>query len=318
MRALGPIALTAALSALTLVVSLRANAAEPLGAEAPGPTPPPIAGTEQAVVARYWELGRTRPFLTARLEAGFAYLRPRFGAGYGRPFWSWIGVEAYPLLSTAGLGHYFGAAASIPGLTFRVGGRYYRPFGGSFLPPKDHFTRSDIELVTGPTADYVAYDGELTGTVPLHYGSVFAVLSGVRTALVPEDVYLFEESLRVVMKPPYAWRARLGYLLALGYDGSIRVGGTAEVIGLPGRGEHVIRGGFLGSVLINAHVEAQASLVPVIRSPDSLGIMGGDFGQLGIRLRWATDSKPDPARVRAKARQKLKETPLPSIYDPLR
>lgn len=269
-------------------------AAEQFGAEGPATAPPAPAGTEQAVIARYWALGRPRPFLAASGEGGYAYLRPRFTAGYGLPFWSWVGVEAYPLLSLGGIGHYSGVAAAIPGLTFRAGGRYFYPFSRSFLKPRARFRRSDTELLEGPTADYLAFESELTATLPLFSGSAFGILTGYRTELVPEGYYLFEESLRAVMKPPYIWRARLGYLLALSTNGAVRFGATAEVIGLPGRNEYIVRGGVLGSVLISAQLEAQASFIPVLRSPDSLGLAGGDFGQLGVRFRWATDSSPEP------------------------
>ena len=268
------------------------KAADTLGVQTPAPSPPAEAGTEQAVIARYWELGRPRWFLSASLEAGFAYLRPRFGAGYGLPFWLWLGVDTYPLLSLGGVGHYAGVSAGLPGVTVRAGGRYYYPFSRSLLAVKDHYRGVDLDLQEGPRADYLALEGEITGTVPLFSGSAFAVLTGYRTELTEPGYTLFEESLRVVMKPPYVWRARLGYLLALAANGAIRVGATGEVIGLPGRDAYVVRAGLLTSVLIDAHLEAQASFIPVIVSPDSLGLSGGDFGQLGVRFRWATDSKP--------------------------
>lgn len=282
-----------AIGALTPLRSL--DAAEQFGVEGPSTAPPAPGGTEQAVVARTWELGRARPFLALSVDAGYLYVRPRFTAGYGRPFWSWLGIEAYPLLSSAGIGHYSGAAAALPGLTFRAGTRYFYPFSRSFLEPKAHFTRSDTELLRGPKADYLAYEGELTATLPLFRGSVFAVLTGYRTARVAEGYFLFEESLRAVIKPPYIWRARLGYLMALSKNGAIRLGITSEILGLPGRDAFIVRGGLLGSVLIDAHLEAQASFIPVLVSPDSLGMAGGDFGQLGIRYRWASDSKPRSA-----------------------
>lgn len=275
--------------AAALCATSRASAQEQFG---PSTAPPAPGGTEQAVVARYWELGRVRPFLSASIEAGYAYLRPRFTAGYGRPFWSWLGVEAYPLLSVGGVGHYSGVMGALPGLTLRLGGRYFYPLSRSFLLPRESFERSDTELLQGPRAEYVAFEGELTGTFPLFNGSAFAVLTGYRTALVPEGYYLFEESLRAVMDPPYILRARLGYLLALNPDGAIRVGVTGETIALPGRDEIVVRGGVLGSVLISAQLEAQVSLIPVLVSPDQLGLMGGDFGQLGVLYRWATASTP--------------------------
>ena len=275
-----------------------AAAAEPFGVDSTLPTAPTPGGTDQATVARYWELGRTRPFVAATLDLGVAYLKPRIQAGYGRPFWSWVGVEAYPVLGLSGFGHYAGFAAAIPGFTLRGGSRYFYPFSRSLLEPKASYTRTDIELTGGRRSDYLAFEGEATATAPLFNGSVFGVLTGYRLSFVEPDYYLFEEGLRVVMKPPYVWRARAGYLLAFGRDSAIRLGIAGDVIGLPGRDEFVVRAGILASVAVSAQVEAQVSLIPVLVSPDSLGLAGGDFGQLGVRLSWATSSTPDPERVK--------------------
>jgi len=285
------------------------EAAEPFGIDSPTPSPPAASGTDQAVVASYWEHGRTRPFLGGSVEVGFPYFRPRFAAGYGRPFWSWLGVEAYPALSLGGLGQYFGAAAGVPGLTLRGGGRYFYPFSRSLLTPRAHFTRTDIESVDGPKGDYFALEGEVAATAPLFSGSVFGVLTGYRVSQVLPNYYVFEENLKVVMEPPYVWRARLGYLVALSRNGAIRVGGAGEIIGLPGREEFVIRAGLLASVSISAQLEAQVSLIPVLVSPDTLGLAGGDFGQLGVRYRFATDSTPDPERLKEAVRRNEQKRP---------
>jgi hypothetical protein len=165
------------------------------------------------------------------------------------------------------------------------------------LPPKERYTRTDIELVQGPKGDYMAYEAEATATAPLFSGSIFGVVTGYRVSMVPPDYYVFEENLHQVMKPPYIVRGRVGYLLALSRNGAIRIGGVGEVIGLPGRDEFVIRAGVLGAVSISAELEANISLIPVLVSPDNLGVGGGDFGQLGVRYTFATDSTPDPKRV---------------------
>jgi hypothetical protein len=295
---------------LAFATAMRAStvrAAEPFGLDAPSPSPPAPSGTDQAVVARYWELGRTRPFLAGSAEAGFPYLRPRFAAGYGRPFWSWLGVEAYPLLSLGGVGQYFGGAAALPGFTLRGGARYFFPFERALLLPRDGYARTDLDLGEGPRADYLAYEAEATATAPLFSGSIFGVLTGYRVTRVPNGYYVFEESLRVVMEPPYVWRARLGYLLALSENGAIRVGAAGEVIGLPGREAFVVRAGLLGSVSISAELDVQVALIPVLASPDNLGLAGGDFGQLGIRYRFATGSAPDPERLTDAVRSKERE-----------
>jgi hypothetical protein len=277
--------------------------AESFGVDSPTPSPPASTGTEQAAVARYWELGRTRPFLATSVELGYPYLRPRFIAGYGRPFWSWLGVEAYPALSIGGVGQYFGVSAGVPGLTLRFGGRYFYPFSRSLLPPAEHHTRTDLELAVGPKADYLAYESELAAAAPLFRGTVFGVVTGYRVSMVEPGYHLYEESLRAVMEPPYIVRARAGYLLALSRTGAIRAGAVAEVLGLPGRDELVVRAGVLGSVSISAELEAQVSLIPVLVSPDRLGLAGGDFGQLGVRYTWATDSSPDPERLKEAVRR---------------
>jgi hypothetical protein len=300
-RSVSGLAVTAVLAAALPAFAQRAFGVDPVAAQ-----PPAATGTEQAVVARYWELGRPRAFFSSTFELGYAYLKPRFALGYGLPYWRWIGLEAYPLVSLNGLGHYAGIGGAIPGLQFRAGGRYTFPFSRFLLTPRSSFTRMDLEVRDGPRADYLSLEAELSGTLPAPAGSLFAVLTGYRTALVPDGYYLYEENLRQVMKPPYIWRARLGYLFAFGRDAAIRLGPTGDLIGLPGREEYVVRAGLVASVAIDAHLEAQASLVPVIVSPDSLGLAGADFGQLGIRLRWATGSTPDPEAVRREREEALK------------
>lgn len=285
----------------TLLISCavaRTARAQALDIDGPATAPPAVQGTEQAVVARYWALGRPRLFGAMMLEAGYAYARPNFAFGYGQPYWRWIGLETYPVVAASGVGYYGGIGAALPGVTFRAGARYYYPFDQSLLPPQDSYDRFDIEEDRGSRGDYLALETELTGTVPLFFGSLFAVATLYRIQLVPDGFLIYEESLRTVMEPPYIWRGRLGYLLSFGHNGAVRIGPVGEVIGMPERGDHVVRAGVLGSVLINAHLEAQASFIPVIVSPDSLGVAGGDFGQLGVRFRWATGSTPDPARVR--------------------
>ncbi len=280
-----------------LTIATPSAAQDAFGIDSPPPAPPALEGTEQAVVAKYWQLGRPRPFLATTLEAGFAYLRPRFFGGWGQPYWRWIGVEMYPLLSLSGLGGYAGLAGAIPGLSFRVGGRYTYPFGRTLLAPAESYSREDIEIENGPRADYLALEAGVTGTVPIAVGTAFLTANVYNTQFVEDGYYLFEESFRAVMDPPWIWRARLGYLFSFGQGGTIRIGPAAEVIGLPGREEFIVRAGLLGSVLIGAHLEAQVSLIPAVVSPDTLGVVGGDFGQLGIRARWATDSQPDPQQV---------------------
>jgi hypothetical protein len=283
---------------LALALARTGGAQDSLGDSRATTTPAAPSGIDQAVVARYWQLGRLRPAFTSQLEVGYAYIKPRFGMVYGRPYWHWFGLDAYPLVSTSGLGYYVGLSGAWPGIAVRAGSRYQYPFKRSLLEPRASYSRRDLALLEGPRAEYRAWEAELTLTLPAWAGSVFAVLTGYRIDVSEPDLFLYEESLRVVVEPPYLWRARLGYLFAFGPAGAIRFGPALELIGMPTREEHVLRAGVVGSVSINAYLEAQASFIPVLISPDNLGLEGGDFGQLGVRFRWATDSTPDPDRVR--------------------
>jgi hypothetical protein len=48
------------------------------------------------------------------------------------------------------------------------------------------------------------------------------------------------------------------------------------------------RAGVIASFAIDDHLEALGLLVLPVYGPDSIGIAGGDFGELGLRYRWAS------------------------------
>jgi hypothetical protein len=70
-------------------------------------------------MARSWATLPSRGFAATTVDLGFVYLRPRLSLGYGRPFTQWIGVDANPIASQAGLGAYGGLRIEVPHLDFR-------------------------------------------------------------------------------------------------------------------------------------------------------------------------------------------------------
>jgi hypothetical protein len=185
-----------------------AFAQKAFGVDPVAPGPPAATGTEQALVARYWALGRPRFFFGTTLEAGYAYVRPRFGVGYGLPYWRWIGLETYPIVSLGSVGGYAGIGAAVPGLQFRAGGRYTFPFSRFYLQPRESFTRFDTELREGDRATYLSLEAELSGTVPVPAGSLFAVATAYRVMMVPDGFYLYEENLRRAARVSVRLRSR--------------------------------------------------------------------------------------------------------------
>lgn len=245
---------------------------------------------------RYWEQGKRRVFVAATIELGLTYVRTQLATGYGRPHYAWFGLEGSTGVSTGSLGEYLGLRGVLPWGYLRGGVRYQAAFQRSILPIKDEYTREDLDNPLGDPWQYFIFEGETSATAKLPFGQLSGVLSGYYFTLVPErDAAIFEETLKVVATQPWLWRARGSYSVSFGRDDGARVGTAAEVVGIPGRDAFVVRAGMFGAVAVTRHLEVVATLLPVWYSPDSLGLTGADFGQLGIRLRYATDEpKPDP------------------------
>ena len=241
----------------------------------------------------HWADARARWFFSATLELGFPYARPKLAAGRGRPHWEWVGAEGLPIVTTEGAGLYGGFRGQVPHLDVRFGARYFAPFERSLLDVRESYGRLDIEQDDGPNGGYTAYEAELASDVDLFAGRLFTVLTGYYVPDMHRGFYLYEESLKVVMAPPWVWRGRVGYAFAFGADGKTHAGPAVDVIGLPGREETVIRAGVVAVSAISSTVDLQATFVPVIASPDSIGLAGADFGHLGVRWRWATGQVPD-------------------------
>ena len=120
-------------------------------------------------------------------------------------------------------------------------------------------------------------------------------LTGERTLPdVPEENYWYRRHVAV-----YKWIAeRCAGLRVVdlasgeGYGSVLLAERAAEVIGVPGRDAVVVRGGLVALVRINAELDVLAQLLPVIASPDDIGLHGAEFNQLGVRWRWATGADP--------------------------
>jgi hypothetical protein len=274
------------------------GAERPAFAQDPADLPPPpgaqpglTEGIEQSARRPFWVSGDTRWFVSAVLEAGIVYLRPQIAVGYGKPHWQWIGVEGYSGVSINGGVEYGGLRAVSRYVDGRVGARYNFSVNQDFLLPDDEYTREDSELELGPQSRYLSFEAELTGSVPVPGGNLFAVATGYAIVDTPPGYYVYEESLHVIVDPPYLWRTRLGYLASFGIDDTLKVGAAVELIGNPGRDAFVLRTGPVLAVSLTHHLEAVGALMIVALTPDDLGLRGAEFGQLGFRYRWATGDR---------------------------
>jgi hypothetical protein len=241
-------------------------------------------------MARSWGAAPARTFLATTVDIGWVYARPRVSLGYGKPFTSWFGVDANPIANSNGLGIYGGLRLELPFVDLRVGPRYFFAFSHTYLPVQPSYDRLALETTTGSPTRVTTYEAELDVSVPVGPGNLLARGSVSYLTGVPDDQAAFEETLRVIVRPPLVWRARGGYALRLGPYSQHSVGLVADILDIPRRDDSItVRAGPVLRIVLSRRVEVRGSFVVTVFSPDRIGLQGGDFTELGVRYRWATE-----------------------------
>jgi hypothetical protein len=280
--------------ACTLPRSLRA--AEPAGERFPDPQPPlgllptPEDALMDPRMARSWATLPPRTFIATSVDVGFVYLRPRLSLGYGRPFTSWFGLDANPIASQHGLGAYAGLRLEIPHLDFRFGPRYFSAFQHTYLENQDSYSRLELESSAGDRARTLTWEAELDLNLDLGPGRLLLRGSGSYVTGVPEGYSVFEETLHIIVNPPLVWRARLAYVFRFGGRNQHSLGPAIDLLDVPKRDDsRTIRIGPILRLQLSRRVDVRGSFIFTVVSPDRIGLAGGDFTELGIRYRWASE-----------------------------
>jgi hypothetical protein len=241
-------------------------------------------------MARSWSVAPARWFMSSTVDVGFVYLRPRVAVGYGKPFTSWVGIEANPIVTSEELAVYGGVRLELPFFDLRVGPRFFRAFNHTYLDEQPSYTRLELETSNGPQATATTYEAEMDLSIPVGPGNIVGRGSVSYVTGVPDGQEVFEETLHVIVRPPWVLRGRLGYAFRFGTYRQHSIGLIAEVLDVPMRGDAVtLRVGPLIRFVLSRRVELRGSFVVPAVSPDTIGIVGGDFAELGVRYRWATE-----------------------------
>jgi hypothetical protein len=282
--------------ALLTSVTTSAWAAEPAGekfpdADAPLAVLPP---SEDALIdpkmARSWGTLPARAFAATTVDFGFVYIRPRLSLGYGRPFTQWVGVDANPIAQTSGLGAYGGLRVEIPHLDWRIGGRYFSSFEHTYLTPQSSYDRIEFERRVSDKANTLTWESELDLSAELGPGRILLRGSLSYVTGVPDGKYVFEETLHVIVDPPWVWRTRLAYAYVFGSRGQHSIGPAVDLLDVPGREDsRTVRVGPILTMKLSRRVEVRGSFVFSVVSPDRIGLRGGDSTELGLRYRWASE-----------------------------
>lgn len=252
--------------------------------------PPHADALVDPTMARSWAEGPPRTFAALTVDAGYLYLRPRVGVGYGLPFQQWFGAEANPIVGNNGVGGYGGLRFALPWIDLRIGARYFAAFRRRFLQPDESIDRVEIDRTDARKAQYVTLEAELTAAYPLGPGDVLALASVSNVIGVPRGQWVFEETLRVVVDPPFVWRGRFGYLFRFGSHDQHSMGPVVDYLHVPARDDSLaVRAGPILRLQLSRHFDIRGSFVVTVSSPDRLGLVGGDFTELGVRYRTATE-----------------------------
>jgi hypothetical protein len=265
----------------------------PAPAATPPATPAAPPGTDARLscptcIPGYWAEDPTRLFLSLRLDAGYLYLKPRFSLGYGKPFSLWGGIDAVPLATPDSAGGYGGLRLQIEWIELRAGARYVHAFVHQFLTPNQSYSLVDLAVDNGHPSNYLDLEAEVAAAIPVGPGRILVTGTASSIQRVPAGYYVYDETLRVVVAPPPVYRARLGYALPFMPENNARLGVVGEVLDIPDRNARVYRAGVVATFDIDDHLQAIATIIVPVWSPDSLGFLGADYTELGIRYRWAT------------------------------
>ncbi|MBC7793461.1 MAG: hypothetical protein H7Z43_07120 [Clostridia bacterium] len=238
---------------------------------------------------RRWADTETRGFVSTTLDAGYLYLKPRVSIGYGQPHYKWIGIDLNPLLTGNHVAGWAGVRASLPLVDLRVGVRYTHALRRNELNPDSSFDRFEVDQSGGGQATYTTLETELSGGVAFKYAEVSGLTSVSYISGVSSGQYVFEEVLRILAEPPWVVRARaqVGFYLVPGYR-NFTFGPAVDVLDSTKRGGVLVRAGVVVRVVLNRALEIRGNFVPAVASKDRLGLIHGDFTELGIRYRWAS------------------------------
>jgi hypothetical protein len=282
--------------AFTLFVGMTFFAARPARAEEAAPPPPEQSlpfpalaqGPEPVITPGHWTREPGRPFLSIRADLGYLYFKPRVSFGYGKPFYTWVGMDVVPSVTPESGGGYAGPRLQLDWFELRAGARFVHAFGGQYLAAEPSFTIVNLDEYGGSTENYLDLEVEAAAAIPAGPGSILAAFMAESIQLVPKGFDVYEETLHVVAAPPQLYRARLGYTFILGREHTARLGPLVEDIELPDRQARVVRVGLTGAFDIDDHLAVVATVLVPVYSPDSLGLAGADYTELGVLYRWAT------------------------------
>ncbi len=173
-----------------------------------------------------------------------------------------------------------------------MGPRFFSSFEHTYLDRKPTYQRIDLERVVSTAARTLTWETEVDLNFKIGPGALLLRGSASYVTGVPEGKDAFEETLHVIVTPPLVWRTRVAYVLLFGSRNQHSLGPAIDILDVPKRDDSLtIRVGPLLRMQLSRRVDVRGSFVATVVSPDRIGLRGGDFGELGLRYRWASEGE---------------------------
>lgn len=249
---------------------------------------------EKEELPLYWAQGDPRWFVAGEVWLGPALISTTM-AGYGKPHWTWIGIEGYAMTTTEFGGGYAGLQANMAVVMLQAGVREFLSYDKSDIVPQKKHGKSDLKMSPGELrAQHWSFEVKLSGLIPASPFYAFLELVYSRMLDPPAKNHVFDEFLRCVLGSPSSFSARLATALGLGRQDRLILGVVNEYVYLPERWRaHQYRLGPIGFFSLTDHVQLFVYLTFPIAGPDDLGAMQGMYGSLGVIYRFASgEAKP--------------------------
>ena len=231
-----------------------------------------------------WEDGAPRPFAAGRLEAGL-HGRVLAQAGYGRPHWTWAGVQGAAFVTAHTSGVEAAVRGALPFLDLQLSTRRTRSFD---RPPLAARATHDEAELSGGHATLTVLDADLSGLLPAPAGLLAWEVEWVRPLELERGRHAFEETWQVAIDGGGAAAFRLGWLIGP-LLGRVRLGPSAELVRLLGaRDATVWRAGGALFVGLGRHLSLVATALVPVSGPDRFDTATATYGTLALRYALAT------------------------------
>ncbi|MET0339416.1 MAG: hypothetical protein ABW252_00355 [Polyangiales bacterium] len=240
--------------------------------------------TPSRVFANDWSSGRTRAFLGWGAAAG-STSGTDLTVGYGKPYWTYLAFQADALTTRdAGMTHLRARLALVVAdLAIGWGSTWsYRHTQLARAPRYASLSEDGRDA-----ARYRTFHAGLSGFIPAPYGYIDWQTEALRVYQTDARLAVYEEGLRAVIFPAWAFVGRLGYSYQFASKRAA-VGALAEGIYPGDRSEYVARIGPVFSWAFTPRIDVAATVTYTLHSPDRLDVYEDLWGNIRIRYRDAT------------------------------